>query len=115
MIASLRAASAAGPSIASPALSGPRWASVSRIASTSARSGETPSSRTSPQIPHTGPALPYALSASRSSRAARSGSAASPIARTTAMRVAPAATTSATFDASMPPIANQGWRAWAAA
>ncbi len=109
MIASLRAASAAGPSTASPALSGPRWASVSRIASTSARSGGAPSSRTSPQIPHMGrPGPPYAPSAARSSRAARSGSAASPIARTTAMRVAPAATTSATFVASMPPIANQG-------
>ena len=47
--------------------------------------------------------------------AARSGSSASPIARTTAIRVAPASTTSATFVSSMPPIANHGTRAFAAA
>ena len=43
------------------------------------------------------------------------GLADSPIARTTAIRLAPAATTSCTFVSSMPPIANQGTLAWAAA
>src|SRR5262249_40722868 len=51
----------------------------------------------------------------RRTAAARSGSSASPIARTTAIRFAPAATTSATFVSSIPPIANQGTRAYAAA
>ena len=47
-------------------------------------------------------------SADRSSRAAASGSAASRIARTTTTRFAPAAATSPTFVASIPPIANHG-------
>ncbi len=50
-----------------------------------------------------------------SDRAAASGSGASRIARTTAIRVAPAATTSPTVVSSMPPIANQGRVARAAA
>ena len=47
-------------------------------------------------------------SAPREGCGGRSGSSASPIARTTAMRAAPAATTSPTFVSSMPPIANHG-------
>ena len=48
------------------------------------------------------------VSASRSSRAAASGSSASVIARTTTIRVAPRSITSCTLVASSPPIANHG-------
>ena len=55
-------------------------------------------------------------SAARSARAAASGSSASAIARTTDdARARPRATTAPTVAASMPPIANHGTRAWAAA
>src|SRR5699024_7550381 len=49
-----------------------------------------------------------ASTASRSRRAARSGSAAAQIAETTATPSAPAVTTSAAFDSSIPPIATNG-------
>ena len=52
---------------------------------------------------------PRAVSAAFSSRAAAAGSSAAVMARTTTMRRAPAASTSGSRSASMPPIANHGF------
>src|SRR5262245_43353087 len=62
-----------------------------------------------------GTATPACSSTALNVRAACSGSGASPMARTTASRAAPASTASSAVVASMPPIANQGTEAWAAA
>ena len=102
-------------------LDGRGASSASAVATGGGTGGRSRRRRLRLCLPDTRAAQPRAPAASRSSirlrssRAAVPGSSASRMARTTATRCAPASTTVATFDGSMPPIAKNGTVAFAAA